>query len=157
MAEDVSDPESSQPHLPTFTFWLRLLRTALDTDPFWGSGYWAEIEARALSLEKGIQDLLQQYRVLEDFVAYNSTEVVRRTVSADNGRMPLLNRSKTTDVCHLPVGGRQLMLVTEEQGWMRSIILSCLNILLAEAACERRNGSLIRGSVAPARARSLTC
>lgn len=155
--QSANSPDGSRPNLPTFGFWLESLRTALDTDPFWGAGYWAEIEARALSLEKGIQDLLQQCRALEDLITYNNQEVRKRTVSADNGRMTLRNNSKTMDGCHLsPLARRQLMLVAEEQAWMRSIILSCWKTLLAEEANERRNQSLTRRSVAHVEARPST-
>lgn len=154
--EYVNGSDSSRPNLPSFAFWLRSLRTTLDTNPFWGAGYWTEVEARALSLEEGVQDLLQQCRVLEDFVACDNKTVRRERLSDNSGRVTLLKRSKTTDVCHLPLARRQLVLVAEEQAWMRSIILTCWKVLLAEAACGRRNQSLTRRSVAHVRTRSST-
>ena len=157
LAQYANGEDHLRPSLPTFTFWLRSLRTALDTDPFWGSGYWAEIEARALGLEKGIQDLLQQCGVLEDLVAGRGTHVGKRTTCGDNGGVTPLKRARTMDVCHLPLARRQPMLMTEERAWMKSIIRSCWDTLLAEAACERRNRSLTRQFVAPVRTRSATC
>lgn len=149
-------PDSLRPDLPSFAFWLRSLRTALDTHPFWGSGYWTEVEGRALSLEKGIQGLVQQCRVLEDLVTCDNKEVRMERLSNNSRRVPLLTRSKTTDVCHLPLTRRQRVLVAEEQAWMRSIILSRWKTLLAGAACGLRNQSSARGSVPYVRARSST-
>lgn len=103
-----------------------------------------------------MQDLLRQCSVLEGFFACDNDEVGLRRLSDHSRRMTLLKRSKTTDVCHLPLARRQLMLVTEEQAWMRSMILSCWKVLLAEAARERRNQSLTRRPVAHVRARSST-
>ena len=45
---------------PVLDFWLSTLQRAMDEDPFWGPGFWEDIEARACALVKGIQQLVQQ-------------------------------------------------------------------------------------------------
>ncbi|KAI9767840.1 MAG: hypothetical protein M1835_006987 [Candelina submexicana] len=65
----VSHPNS--PCLPTFTFWLGSLRTALTNDPFWGPDHFDDIEPRARYLEDGIQDLIAQCCTLESILQTN--------------------------------------------------------------------------------------
>lgn len=43
----------------------------MDEDPFWGPGFWEDIEARACTLAKGIQQLVQQCHKLEDLLSSN--------------------------------------------------------------------------------------
>ncbi|MCJ1363778.1 hypothetical protein MMC16_002887 [Acarospora aff. strigata] len=154
--EYLDTKNSHQPELSMFTFWLRSLRAALDTDPLWGPGYWDEIERKALRLVKGIKHLLRQCRDLEDTIASNNSGVGEKMDSSNDLKMTLLNRSRTTNVCHLPLARQQLVLIAEEEAWMRSIILTCWRTLLAEAAFERQHRPHTQRSVITVRARSST-
>lgn len=63
-----------QPHdnsIPVMDFWLSTLQRAMDEDPFWGPGFWEDIEARAFSLVKGIQQLVQQCHKLGGLLSSN--------------------------------------------------------------------------------------
>jgi len=50
--------------MPDTSFWLTAVRHAVIEDPFWGSQFWAKIEARAINLESGIQELVSQCLLL---------------------------------------------------------------------------------------------
>lgn len=148
--------DDNRPNLPTFTFWLQSLRTALYNDPFWGPGYWEDIETRALSLEKGIQHLLRQCRTLEDIMAFDDNGLGEKRALDGLPRMTGSAPSKVTRIRHSTLAKRQLALITVEQYWMRRIVLACWRALLADAACEHRKRSSTRRPLAPPRARSLT-
>ncbi|KAI9870734.1 MAG: hypothetical protein M1830_003863 [Pleopsidium flavum] len=149
-----ADDKRSNP--PTFSFWLHSLRTALHNDPFWGPGYWEEIEARALRLEKDIQHLLRQCRELEEILAFKSSGLEEKGGIENLPRITESTAFTATRIRHSTLAKRQLALITEEQEWMRRIVLAWWRALLADAACERRKGSLTRRPFAPPRARSLT-
>ena len=142
------------PTLPLFDFWLSSLRRALDEDPFWGPSHWEDIEIRASSLEKGIQELIRQCCELAELV-----------VKTGNGSLAKADTSipyhklsvKSPEVRPSKIAKRQLDLAQEEQSWTERIILGCWTSLRADAAKARRLGSVSRPTLlVPLRARSLT-
>lgn len=58
LSESLGQPNDDS--RPVLDFWLSTTQRAMDEDPFWGPGFWEDIEARALTLVKGIQQLVQQ-------------------------------------------------------------------------------------------------
>ena len=130
--------------LPVFDFWLSTLKSALDEDPFWGPDYWKDIEARALRLEKGIEQLVQQSCQLGDLLARKNgdydfdTMIVSR--SGDQSSMPM--KLKPSDIAK-----KQVRLAHEEQRWMQKIVLGCWTTLLADAAQARRKSRTKRSMV----------
>ncbi|KIW08566.1 uncharacterized protein PV09_00531 [Verruconis gallopava] len=67
-SETESEAED-QPSLPDFTIVLGSLEQAMDNDPFWGPGYYAQTLARSKRLMAGIQELMSQCQVLESLVS----------------------------------------------------------------------------------------
>jgi hypothetical protein len=53
------------PTLPSFDFFLRSLRDALDEDELWGPDYYDYVEPKAEDLNLGMQDLMRQCEKLE--------------------------------------------------------------------------------------------
>ncbi|MCJ1304558.1 hypothetical protein MMC08_007371 [Hypocenomyce scalaris] len=142
------------PTLPLFDFWLSSLRRALDEDPFWGPSHWEDIEVRASSLEKGIQELIRQCCELAELVVKTGNGSLAK---ADTS-IPYHNLSvKSPEVRPSKMAKRQQDLAQEEQSWMQRIILGCWTTLMADAAKARRVGSVSRPTLlVPLRARSLT-
>ena len=138
--------------LPMFDFWSRSLRNALDNDPFWGPGFWKDIEGRASMLEKGIQQLVQQCYELNNVVS--QTDQVPQ--SPEPSRLPY-QPTKPTKLRASRLAERQIALTEEEDGWMQKIVLGCWTTLLADAAKARRTSSSTKFAMQPLlKARSLT-
>lgn len=132
------------PDLPMFDFWTRSLQNALDVDPFWGPGFWKDIEGRVSMLEKGIQQLVQQCYELGDMVSH-ANEVPQ---SPKPSRMPH-QPSKPTKLRTSRLAEKQMALTEEEGSWMQKIVLGCWTTLLADAAKARRAMSTSRSSMQP--------
>lgn len=64
---------------PVLDFWLSTLQRAMDEDPFWGPGFWEDIEAKACALVKGIQQLVQQCGKLGGLLSATATCRVLQT------------------------------------------------------------------------------
>lgn len=134
--------------LPIFDFWLHSLQIALDADPFWGPGFWKDIEGRASALETGIQQLVQQCYELEAVVESDDESELW-----DNNDDDVM----TTKLQTSKIAEKQIALTTEEGSWMQKIVLGCWTTLLADAAKARRVASSSRRAMQPLfRARSLT-
>ena len=140
------------PDLPMFDFWSKSLRNALDNDPFWGPGFWKDIESRVSMLENGIQQLVQQCYELGD-MGFDTDEVPR---SPNSRRMPY-QPSKPTKLRASRLAEKQFALTEEEDSWMQKIVLGCWTTLLADAANARRTVSSTKPSTQPLlKTRSLT-
>ncbi|KAI9811722.1 MAG: hypothetical protein M1827_005267 [Pycnora praestabilis] len=148
---------NASPSLPLFTFWLNSLHTALDNDAFWGPGYWDDIETRATSLERGIQDLMAQCRDIESVLAYKTSDNSKAVVvSVEEISQTPSPTDNTIRVRGSQLAKRQMMLLKEEEHWMRKILVRCWsNALTDELHVRRRDASSLR-PLAPVRVRSLT-
>lgn len=102
--------------LPMLKFWLGSLKRALDEDAFWGPGLWRDFEARAKSLERGIEELVKQCITLE--------QVPTSLEQADESPpiSPCLPSFKSAP----------------EKNLTHEIILGCWTTLLADAAETQR-------------------
>lgn len=98
---------------PVLDFWLSTLHRAMDEDPFWGPGFWEDIEARALPLVKGIQQLVQQCHSLWGLISSNST---------------LQSSALSTSVVYRPHLSKQSQghssLTNDGIAWMEKIVLN---------------------------------
>lgn len=104
---------------PVLDFWLSALQRAMDEDPFWGPGFWEDIEARALPLVKGIQQLVQQCHSLWCLLSSNGN---------------LQSSALSTSVVYRPHPSKpsegHSSLANEGIGWVEKIVLNYWSIIL---------------------------
>lgn len=77
---------------PVLDFWLSTLQRAMDEDPFWGPGFWEDIEAKACALVKGIQQLMQQCRKLGSLLSSNGNLQSSSNLSTSVAYKPQLSK-----------------------------------------------------------------
>lgn len=104
---------------PVLDFWLSALQRAMDEDPFWGPGFWEDIEARALPLVKGIQQLVQQCHSLWCLLSSNGN---------------LQSSALSTAVVYRPHPSKpsegHSSLANEGIGWVEKIVLNYWSTIL---------------------------
>jgi hypothetical protein len=139
--------------MPDFSFWLTGVRHAVTEDPFWGLHFWLEIEARAISLASGIQELVSQCLLPS---------------AKSSGQSTAPNRSVSDSALFAGAHGvqngilmrREIKLNQEEEQWIKSLIQACCSTLLTEAERARKLASARRwqeqGGPQATRQRSLT-
>lgn len=92
----------------------------MDQDPFWGPGFWEDIEARALTLVKGIQQLVQQCHNLGGLFSGNGN---------------LQSSNPSTSVVHRPhlskPGEGHSSLANEGIGWLEKMVLNYWSAIMA--------------------------
>jgi len=138
--EAYSESERNQgPSLPGFGFWEECLREAVEKDEFWGEGYWDDIEGRAMELEHGVRELMNEC------CHPNPCAQLSQGAAGKTSRRAFSGFART-----------QVSLMREEQEWMRKVILACWSTLLTETARQRRALSASKKPMPPPRTRSLT-
>lgn len=135
---------------PILDFWLASLRKALDEDPFWGPGFWKDVEARASNLEKGIQQLVRQCYELGTRLPNNTS------YRSSKSRSPILSRevlNRSVDL--LPFKpDRQNSIAIDISSWMHRIVLGCWTTILTDAAEANRKISVSKPQIQAERLRS---
>ena len=105
---------------PVLDFWLSTLQRAMDEDPFWGPGFWEDIEARAFTLVKGVQQLVQQCHNLGVLLSSNGS---------------LQSSDLSTSVIYKPhlskPGQGHSSLANEGIDWVEKIVLNYWSTILA--------------------------
>ncbi|KAL8691022.1 MAG: hypothetical protein Q9218_003660 [Villophora microphyllina] len=112
-------------HLPMFDFWSQAMKKASDEDPFWGPNLWKDFEARAKTLEKGIEELVRQCMKLAPMA-----------ISAAASQESPPSSPKHGFLTSTPLPRAQ-----EQASWIPSIVAGCWTTLLADAAETKRAGS----------------
>jgi hypothetical protein len=150
---DLLESRGEQLSLPDFSFWLDAIRYAVSEDAFWGVHFWYDIEARAMGLEAGIQDLVTQC-LSQPTPPEDRPDAQNRSVSGETSlvwRRGVANGSMVK---------RQMRLREEEERWMEKIVDACWSAILTDAARRRRLMSSTKWQQqhkpCMARARSLT-
>jgi hypothetical protein len=150
---DLLESRGEQLSLPDFSFWLDAIRCAVTEDAFWGIHFWYDIEARAMGLEAGIQELVTQC-LSQPTPQEHKPGAQNRSVSAETSlvwRRGVANGSMVK---------RQRRLREEEERWLEKIVDAYWSAILTDAARRRRLMSLTKWQQqhAPcmARARSMT-
>lgn len=138
---------------PVLDFWLSSLRRALDEDPFWGPGFWKDVEARASTLENGIQQLVKQCHELETLIPRNKSRPgLDRAVTHSFREV-----SKTsTELQSSESANKHASLANEGNSLAHRIVLGCWTAILADAAEANRRLSNSDHPVLLLRARSQT-
>ena len=116
--------------IPVFDFWLSSLRTALDEDSFWGPNIWKELEPRASNLENGIHQMVRQCIEFEEMQATKTVrlpEVAPLSASVGAAVSPAKLGKYRSD-------GTRMGFTSEENSWMRKIVLGCWTTLLTDVA-----------------------
>ncbi|KAJ4299066.1 hypothetical protein N0V90_004310 [Kalmusia sp. IMI 367209] len=158
--EEPPQHSMDSPSLPPIPHILPALRSALDSDPFWGPSYWPYLLSRATQLSGGIQSLITDCVDLEALVS---------SPSSPTGISMGATCSVTTSLGHVGAQGndeekgvrlrksklakRQLRMKGEEAEWMRRCALQCW----AKAAVPSKVRGEILGVGKEKRTRSLTC
>jgi len=130
--QDLLQSHGTPSTLPDFSFWLTAVQIAVTEDSFWGLHFWTDIEARAISLESGIKELISQF--LSRPAARSGKHSTAPPRSISDGA----SRAWAQDVQNGRIAKREMMLKQEEQQWMKKAIEACWSNLLTEAARERR-------------------
>jgi len=120
--------------LPDTSFWLTAVRHAVIEDPFWGFQFWAKIEARAINLESGIQELVSQCLLLSVKPTYSPAAPSK----SDGGVATPFNR--TQGVQSGAQVKNEIEVRQEEEKWVKDVIGGCCSTFLIEAA---RKGKLV--------------
>jgi hypothetical protein len=108
--------------MPDTSFWLTAVRHAVTEDSFWGFQFWTKIEARAINLELGIQELVSQCLLLNksdsDVGPFNREQGVQSGVQVR----------------------KEIEVKQEEEKWVENVIGDCCSTFLIEAA---KKGKLV--------------
>ncbi|KAL9017716.1 MAG: hypothetical protein Q9185_004991 [Variospora sp. 1 TL-2023] len=138
-------------HLPIFDFWSQVMKQALDDDPFWGPRPWKDFEARAVALEKGVEELVRQCVELAP-VAASSAAAAAAAAEADDDdddddddsssppnynspTQPHFRNNKAAAVAPRSLLAQQQQ---EQRLCIPGIIAGCWSTLLADAAEAKR-------------------
>jgi hypothetical protein len=139
--------------MPDFSFWLKAVRQAVMEDSFWGQHFWSEVEARAISLSSGIQELVSHYLL-------PSTKMAGQPAAPARGVGDSASLAWAQGVENGGLVKREMKLKQEEQQWIKSLMEACCSTLLTEAARRRKLVSARRwqeqGRSKATRQRSLT-
>ena len=122
---------------PVFDFWVSSLRRALDEDPYWGPGFWGDLEPRAISLEEGINKMVRQCMEFENMKIPKgqSGNGVRKINDSFHVKSPTVGVTVSpTRLGIYKSDGKRILFVSEESCWMHKVVLSCWTTLLADAA-----------------------
>lgn len=119
--------------MPDTSFWLTAVRHAVIEDPFWGFQFWAKIEARAINLELGIQELISQCLLLP----VKPTCPPAAPNKSDSSVAPF-NRAQGVQ-SGVQVR-KEIEAKQEEENWVKNVIGGCCSTVLIEAA---RKGKLV--------------
>ena len=134
--------QSSEDPSPVLDFWLSTLRRALDEDPFWGPGFWQDVEARATTLEKGIQQLVKQCQELETLIPRNQTLPRPRPGLDPAVTYSFREASKpSAKLQSSKLANRHTSLANDGNNLAHQIVLGCWTTILADAAEASRNGT----------------
>ncbi|KAL8651345.1 MAG: hypothetical protein Q9210_003312 [Variospora velana] len=106
-------------HLPIFDFWSHVMKKVLDEDPFWGPALWKDFEGRAVALENGIEELVQQ-----------CVELAASAAEADDSPPNSPTQHSRKAAPH--------SLAQEQRHCIPGIIAGCWSTLLADAAEANR-------------------
>ena len=142
LSQSISRPRGDPS--PVLDFWLTSLRRALDEDPFWGPGFWKDIEARASKLEHGIEQLVQQCHELEGLIPANGSYNNSRRTSPNLSRQVSI---KSDDLQSSKIAERHISLANEGYSLMQNMMLGCWRTILADAAEARRKKSISKCSI----------
>ena len=138
--------------IPDTSFWLTDVRHAVTEDSFWGFQLWTKIEARAINLELGMQELVSQYLLLSVKPPHQPTAPNRR----DSDATPF-NRAQGVQ-SGVQVR-REIEVKQEEEKCVKNVSGGCCSTFLMEAVkkgklvnaqrCRGQGGSrpIIRRSV----------
>jgi hypothetical protein len=109
--------------MPCLTFFMDTLQAAVQTDPFWGKGYWEHNYMRGEQLCAGLMDLRDQSFELETLVLSPATSPIRsRAHPFSEGNKSNINLKKGT------IAKRQSTLLKEEQAMVRRLAFQCWSI-----------------------------
>lgn len=151
LSQSISRPRGDPS--PVLDFWLSSLRRALDEDPFWGPGFWKDIEARASTLEHGIQQLVQQCHELENRVPGNGSYHKSSHTSSNLSRQVSI---KSIDLQSSKLAVRRISLTNEGRSLMQNMMLGCWRTILADATEASRRKSLSTCTILSPRLRCYT-
>lgn len=138
---------------PVLDFWLSSLRRALDEDPFWGPGFWKDVEARASSLESGIQQLVTQCHELETRIPHNKGRA--RLGRATTYSFREVSRT-STELQSSKLANMNISFANEGNSLAHRIVLGCWTAILADAAEASRKRSISNHPIPLLRSRSNT-
>ncbi len=105
----------------------------MDEDPFWGPGFWEDIESRAATLENGIQQLVRQCHELGHLVS--------RSDSLQNSS-PSKFLARTVKPHLSKLAGAYSSFGHEGTGWVEKIVLGYWSTILADTAEVSRKRSI---------------
>ncbi|KAI9893872.1 MAG: hypothetical protein M1814_005425 [Vezdaea aestivalis] len=131
LSQYLRNPNDQEKDMPMFAFWLESLKLAMETDTFWGPGYWEEIEPRAEALGKSVRELMDQCCRLEMACNPKAASHVPLT------KMPLGEAAKP-NVRVSAVAKQQMLLQREEEEWLRKMTLACWTSLLTDSKQQTR-------------------
>ncbi|KAL1306041.1 hypothetical protein AAFC00_004168 [Neodothiora populina] len=136
MLSDAHGPgPQSGPTLPSFDFFVNVLRQALAEDELWGPDYYEHAETRAQDLNFGMQDLIKQCEKLEKVMTPPQTPEEtplpsfsyfsnrRRTIGTSSKTMyPKLPEQPGMRVKRTKIAKVQAKMAQEEEAWLLTII-----------------------------------
>ena len=132
------------------SFWLTAVRHAVIEDSFWGFQFWTKVEAQAINLELGIQELASQCLLLSVKLACPPIAPNKN----DSGVAPF-NRAQ--GVQSGAKVRKEIEVKQEEEKWVKNVIGGCCSTFLMEAV---RKGKLVgargQGGSRPIIQRSVT-
>lgn len=139
---------------PVLDFWMSSLRRALDEDPFWGPGFWKDVEARASTLENGIRQLVRQCHELGHLIPRSRSRpgLARAATHAFREESKPSTERQTSRQAN-----RHTSLANEDNTLAYRIVLGCWTAILADAAEASRRWSNSNHPLRLPRHRSRTC
>ncbi|KAL2222709.1 hypothetical protein M432DRAFT_16296 [Thermoascus aurantiacus ATCC 26904] len=130
--------------LPSFDFWLGALETAVREDPFWGDGFWPDIEYRACGLEVGIKQLVLQcleLRGIPEAEEKHHSQSLCTTATTTSGtvitRYPYRCQVPAIALEISSLARRQLRMTWEEQQLLSKMIMACWTALCCRVKAKK--------------------
>jgi hypothetical protein len=121
--------------MPDTSFWLTAVRHAVIEDSFWGFQFWTKIEARAINLELGMQELVSQCLLLSVELTYPPIAPNK----SDSG-VAIFNRAQGVQS---GVQVRKGIEAKQEEKCVKNVIGGCCSAFPMEAV--RKGSCSVRG------------
>lgn len=118
------DTDLGRPMLPSFEFFGRSVRDAMEEDDLWGPEYFDMIEPKAYALKTGMQDLMKQCQSIELVMTPPRTPEM---VEGDDtcgffGRSPV---SAGMPIQRSKFAKKQAKMAREEEQWLQQVVRNC--------------------------------
>jgi len=122
-----SDADLGRPTLPSFDFFLRSIAEAMEEDELWGPGSFEDMEAKAVSLQNGMQDLMRQTQSIELIMTPAADSPLPPSPSDEKcaSYFDPVRRGSGIPTQRSTFAEKQARMLREEQQWLKHNVRNC--------------------------------